>query len=346
MPTPYVDGQPADTAIPPLVRFGLDPDADLVYRTLATFGSATARALSRDLGMPVRRVDDALEALSDVGAAYRLPQVGRSRPCWCPAPPEAVLRELTARRRLAARQRIAPAVLPYVVHELGPQLQHLPSREAVRARMARLVGLVRREHLAIHTEMSFEPSVASAAAAMDKTLFERKVGVRVLGVQPSDVAALISPGEHNSAFSYREAPSVPLKMFILDRRVALFPVDQSNHDKGYLETTQEPVVRALVALFEQHWQAAWDPMEAYMPAISLTPREQALIALLVAGHTDLTAAQELQISERTVSTIMRSLMDRVGVENRFQLGVALGALRAAPPPPGLIKPPAPAAPQD
>jgi len=72
-----------------------------------------------------------------------------------------------------------------------------------------------------------------------------------------------------------------------------------------------------------------------MPDLSLTPRERALIGLLVTGHTDAIAARELHISERSVTSIMRSLMDRVGVSNRFQLGVALGTLRIAPAPPGL-----------
>ena len=72
-----------------------------------------------------------------------------------------------------------------------------------------------------------------------------------------------------------------------------------------------------------------------MPDLSLTPRERALIGLLVTGHTDAMAARELHISERSVTSIMRSLVDRVGVSNRFQLGVALGTLRIAPAPPGL-----------
>jgi len=72
-----------------------------------------------------------------------------------------------------------------------------------------------------------------------------------------------------------------------------------------------------------------------MPDLSLTPRERALIGLLVTGHTDAMAARELHISERSVTSIMRSLMDRVGVSNRFQLGVALGTRRIAPAPPGL-----------
>jgi DNA-binding NarL/FixJ family response regulator len=41
----------------------------------------------------------------------------------------------------------------------------------------------------------------------------------------------------------------------------------------------------------------------------------------------------MRISTRSVTKIMRNLMDRLGVENRFQLGLALGAARAAHPMP-------------
>jgi LuxR family transcriptional regulator, transcriptional regulator of spore coat protein len=70
-----------------------------------------------------------------------------------------------------------------------------------------------------------------------------------------------------------------------------------------------------------------------MAQLHLTARERSLIRLLAMGHTDATAARELQISPRSVSNILRSLMDQLGVENRFQLGLALGALRMAETPP-------------
>ncbi len=66
-----------------------------------------------------------------------------------------------------------------------------------------------------------------------------------------------------------------------------------------------------------------------MPKITLSDRERALIALLAEGHTDVTAAEQLQISARSVTNILRGLMDRLGVENRFQLGLALGIMRKA-----------------
>jgi DNA-binding CsgD family transcriptional regulator len=62
--------------------------------------------------------------------------------------------------------------------------------------------------------------------------------------------------------------------------------------------------------------------------MKLSHREQAICALLAAGHTDASTASLLGISSRTIAYTLRALMDRVGVHNRFQLGLALGAYEA------------------
>jgi LuxR family transcriptional regulator, transcriptional regulator of spore coat protein len=70
-------------------------------------------------------------------------------------------------------------------------------------------------------------------------------------------------------------------------------------------------------------------MESRVPKITLSGRERDLVSLLAQGHTDTSAAAILHISPRSVTNILRNLMDRLGVENRFQLGLALGFLRKA-----------------
>lgn len=75
------------------------------------------------------------------------------------------------------------------------------------------------------------------------------------------------------------------------------------------------------------------PVDQRDCGLLLSPREHRLISLLWAGHTDASAAHRMGISPRTVTNILRSLMDRTGVNNRFQLGVVLGshfALRHTP----------------
>ena len=64
-----------------------------------------------------------------------------------------------------------------------------------------------------------------------------------------------------------------------------------------------------------------------MPRITLSERERELVSLLSQGHTDQEAAKRLGVSPRSVTNLVRGLMDRFGVDNRFQLGLALGLLR-------------------
>jgi DNA-binding NarL/FixJ family response regulator len=58
----------------------------------------------------------------------------------------------------------------------------------------------------------------------------------------------------------------------------------------------------------------------------LSPREQAIIGLLAAGATDAAAATRLNLSVRTIAYTIRDLMERFGVQTRFQLGLVLGSL--------------------
>jgi DNA-binding CsgD family transcriptional regulator len=323
---------------PSLVPWGVSPDADLVYRTLVSFGPAAATDLERSLGMSRRRVVAALDELAAAGAARSGPVAARRGVIWTPRPPGEVIADRRRARLRLVRTGPQEAREPL---PLGDDLRHLPSRAATRDRLAELVRIARHEHLAINTEPRFDTESSRSAAPMDRTLISHGVRVRVLGVQPPDRRWLSAPAEKPDVPrpEYREAPSVPMKLIVVDRKVALFPVAPADFSRGYLEVAQPPVVSALVALFERHWETAQPPQEHTLYDIALEPRERSLVELLARGHTDASAARELRISARSVSYILRGLMDRLGVDNRFQLGLALGAMRSAqphepaPPPP-------------
>jgi DNA-binding CsgD family transcriptional regulator len=332
--------------VPSLVRWGCTPDADLVYRELVHGGPRPAGDIARRLGLPTRRVRDALQELDAVQAVGALPGGGATRADrrWRPRPQREVLAHLTARR-------IRPAGLPapirqqlYLVSSLidvpvyeDREVRHLPTRTATRRRLTELAAVERTEHMAINTERVFDSESVRAGARNDRALLDHGVHVRVLGLQPAtQVPAYRGTGEPgHPRWSYREAATVPLKLLVIDRAVALFPADPLNLERGYLEVARPSVVHALAALFDRQWAIARDPREDDMPHISLTTRERSLIHLLAQGHTDATAARELHISPRSVTNTLRALMDQLGVENRFQLGLALGALRVVETPSGL-----------
>ncbi|WP_412543331.1 LuxR C-terminal-related transcriptional regulator [Longispora sp. K20-0274] len=329
--------------VPSLVRWGRSPDADLVYRTIVTCGPRTAAVLARSLGLPLRRVRDALAELDTVRAVT----TDHERR-WAARPPDQVVAELRRDRfRLVDpddQARRHQHLVGPLVGVLGTGIRHLPSRQAARDRLAALVAVERHEHLVMNTEQSITPEVARAAIPIHRTLLARGVRTRAIAPPPADGDTL-RPEIRDLArlrVEGRESLTVPMKLFLIDRRVALFPVVPHDYDRGFLEISQPPVVEALVAQFERHWEQANRPEEHPMSQIVLSAREQALIALLVQGHTDLTAARELRIGVRTVTKILRGLMDRLEVDNRFQLGLALGTLRAARLPPRTPAPGAPA----
>jgi DNA-binding CsgD family transcriptional regulator len=361
MPPPQVIGVPRGVAVPSLVRWGLPVDADLVFRALATLGPRTEHALAVELGLSRQRVADAVADLRAAGAADDRAG-GRSTPVWHTRPPADVIAGLRARRmrlvdpgaqadrhhglvrlltdRLgSAGIAVAPASLGGT---LGDHVRFYPNRRLARARQTELGQAQRFDRLVINTEQSFEPAVAAVALPNMRRMVERDIRFRILGPPPVD-GDLYRPGEefvNDTTYRYREAPRMPLKVIVMDRRTAFFPIDALDHDRGFLEVDHPVVVGVLIDVFERHWAEATDPRRYGVPRIQLSDRERRLVDLLAEGHTDVTAAEQLRISARSISYMIRSLMDRVGVENRFQLGLALGTMRAAAPPP-LTDPAAP-----
>ena len=94
------------TAIPTLTRWGVTPEADLVYRALVEFGPQILGDLSRSLGLASARVRVALDELAEVDAARPGLRPGRVRRPdqarqWAAAAPERATAVLRA-RHLAA----------------------------------------------------------------------------------------------------------------------------------------------------------------------------------------------------------------------------------------------------
>jgi DNA-binding CsgD family transcriptional regulator len=319
---------------PSLAHWGLSADADLMYRYLLAFEPRAAGQLEQALGLSRRRVANGLDELLSVGAVTG----GGRHARWRPRKPDEVIPALRLRRHGRSRpaQRRAPVQgLPPSMVALDDGIRHIPTRALTRSRLADLVGIVRHEHLAMQPEPAYDAESARPAVSMDRTLLSRGVRMRVIGVPAldgGDVLAAHGRRADEPRPDYREVTDVPAKLIVMDRRVAFMPVTADNLEHGYLEITQDAVVSALVTLFERHWVAAGPSREQGMSRLSLSAREQALVALLAHGHTDATAAEAMHVSRRTVSNTLRDLMDRLGVENRFQLGLAIGALGVGPPP--------------
>jgi len=329
------------SAVPPMVHWGWSATADLVYRTIVGSGPATAAEVERRLGMTAGRVAAALSELSAAAAvSVGANPTGRDA-IWRPTPPAEVLAGLRRQRPAAVRPgRTDPAyaglakVLLDEPTVLDDGIRHLSTRSLARTRLAQLNAVVRHEHLAMTPETTFDAESARSAVPMDRMVLSRGARMRVLGsTNPTQPDPLVQygrePGEPSP--EYRENTTMPMKLIVVDRTIALFPVEPTDLERGYLEVSRPSVVAELVNLFERQWESADVAKEHTLPKIVLGPRERALIAILAEGHSDATAARKLQISRRSVTYALRTLMDQLGVENRFQLGLALGAIGAAQP---------------
>ncbi|AGL17581.1 helix-turn-helix transcriptional regulator [Actinoplanes sp. N902-109] len=312
--------------VPVLTRWGVSADADLVYRALVQLDPRDAAGLARELGMPSRRVRDAIDELVALGAVAPGPGVVR------PAAVDAVVGRLRQPRRRAIGDRPEESWRRHIaaVDGLGPLAAATVrrwSRAAARSRAAQLIAAERYEHLAINTEEVFSAESLSAARPLDRSMLDRGIRLLVVERPPLD-GDLGVPGRSVADIPeghYRQAEEVPLKLMVFDRRVAFFPADPLDLERGYVEVAEPDGVARCCALFYQLWATGRDPFREGVAPIELSTRERTLLRLLAAGHTDVTAAAAMGISPRAVSYAMRALMDRSGVENRFQLGLLLGA---------------------
>ncbi|MCW6007234.1 LuxR C-terminal-related transcriptional regulator [Micromonospora sp. CPCC 205371] len=342
----------------------MTPDADLGYRALSMLGPRTVARLARELGMSQTRVSQALDELVAVEAvrSARTAANGGQRPTdglvWEAVALERVLDTLRQRRRPDSalerwRRHVATVSGVGLTTLTDASVRRWPTRAEARQRAASLIAAERHEHLTINTEEVFDAEATTAALPLDNSILARGIRLRVLGLPRKD-------GDRLHAYAtvlgraggmYRELAPLPLKLMVFDRRVAFLPSDPLDLEKGYVEVADTEVVRALAGMFDRLWADGTDPRKQGVSPIDPSNREQAVVRLLAMGYTDQSAAQELRLSVRTVAYTMRHLMDRLGVENRFQLALLLGAAGAAPQPPrhgdtGAQGPPTPPSPEE
>jgi DNA-binding CsgD family transcriptional regulator len=227
-----------------------------------------------------------------------------------------------ARHRL--RQQLAtPAELG--LPPATARLQLITGITRCRARLLELIGAEQHEHLVMNPDLVFTEEAVRAAAPAHRLLVDRSITVMEVGVPPApgDATGELVGALAASGAQFRDLPDIPTKIMIFDRTTAVVRWDPGNPQR-LLEVTDRSTVTALVGLFFRHWERAEE--HRARNAMDLTPRELAIVRLMAAGHTDAATAAELGLSLRTIAYTTRNLMSRLGVQNRFQLGLVLGNL--------------------
>ncbi|MFD5598091.1 LuxR C-terminal-related transcriptional regulator [Streptomyces griseorubiginosus] len=123
----------------------------------------------------------------------------------------------------------------------------------------------------------------------------------------------------------RTLDEVTERLIIVDRTVAFVP---ANKDRTLaLEVRHPALVSFFVTAFDRLWRLAtpMHPQAVHPPTLNgVTPRQRAIAALLVEGHTDAVIADRLGMNIRTARVHIAKLATTLGSESRAQLGYLIG----------------------
>src|SRR6266545_916576 len=205
-------------------------------------------------------------------------------------------------------------------------VEFLESGAIVRARLVALERTCRYELLSAVSHTRHTAADIAYARRLDtrslrrglqmRTLYSHKIHGNAVGVRYLEELARPANSE------VRVATDVPMQLLVVDRQIAIVPVDPRQPDHGALVVRTTTLVTALVALFEHTWHDA-TPSGGAPDQIDLA--ERAILRCLLAGHTDTSAARRLGISARTVRRHVGSMMERTGARSRFDLGARAAA---------------------
>ncbi len=210
----------------------------------------------------------------------------------------------------------------------SPRIQTVHgSRNQLWDTITRLRAQTRREILSLDdtrylVAQQVPESIQLRGPATLRSALRRGVAVR----QVTSRAGLLADRQlraivHRAGGQARVVARVPAKLSILDRRVALIPVNTTVLADGFQILRDPEAVATLVALHQSLWRTGAPPEE---PA-ELPPHLAVILAALADGEPDDMTSRRLGLSPRTYSRRIAELTTFFGVHTRFQ--IALEAAR-------------------
>jgi sugar-specific transcriptional regulator TrmB len=317
---------------PALEVMGVGALEERADRLLLRHEGLSSAELARRLGLASRRIAGVLRALGEKGMVSHTPD---RPPRYFAAPPDVAVEALIAasQREEEQRQRRARAAIATlgaagagaVVRD--GRLVEILSPSATAQLFVHMHRTVREELLSL----TRAPMLVSNVDEPDHLLFEAlSRGVRCRALIDSDLLSMPGWTEHmrdNAARGEecRIAASLPFKLVIADRRMAIIPLDLGRPGGPVLLVRPSSLLDALCEIFEMLWRAATPYTVA--PDADAGARD-ALLSLLTSGLNDKAIQLELGISHRTLARRISALMKELGAATRCQLGF-LAAQRAA-----------------
>ena len=316
---------------------GLDATEEGAYRRLVALPSASAEDLAEVMTSSLPALATALSALEDKGLVAR----STSQPGHFVASPPAlalgsliVQREEEIRRAQLELGRLTEQYRGSVADRTGTDVVDVVrGSRAVADRFAQMQRGASTEVVAlVKTSVAVvtaEENTTSEDLAVARGVAYRVVLERSAFEQPGFIDRVvdsISAGE-----SVRVTDSLPLRLVIADRSLALLPLAPSSTDAGggALLVHESGLLDALLHLFDLVWVSANEVVPSasgvsFVDTDRIDEVDARILTLLLAGLTDQAIGGQLGMSLRTVQRRVAGLMDRARVVRRFQLGPVAG----------------------
>ncbi|MEU2420118.1 helix-turn-helix transcriptional regulator [Streptomyces sp. NPDC007851] len=170
-------------------------------------------------------------------------------------------------------------------------------------------------------------AATAAARDRDQAILDRGARVRALYQHTLRHVPEVYGGfeEIRGDFEARALDELPDRLIVIDRAVAFVPADADG--SLALEVRHPALLTYFVTTFDRLWRLATPiyPDVAHRPTVGgVTPRQRAIAALLVEGHTDAVIAERLGMNVRTARDHIARLAATLGSDSRAQLGYLIG----------------------
>ncbi|MBB6188442.1 integrase arm-type DNA-binding domain-containing protein [Rhodanobacter sp. MP7CTX1] len=312
----------------PLEALGIDELEESAYRTLLTHGIATAKEIANALVLTPRKSQQLLDGIASKGLASHSPERPRR---YIPVPPELAIEALVGQRQVVLER--ARSAIP----ELKKQAANSASARDPEQPVEVITSYAALGQILAQLRQTVQEEVIGFQRApwlyrKDASRPEVRLGVRTRSI--SDAGYIALPGalatlqsEVKRGEEARVFPVLPIKMIVVDRRIALIPLNVEDQGGPTLLVRAPSLLNALYELFEMTWARATPiaftrtgAMATGKPDTQVSEVAAQMIPLLAAGLNDKAIVYETGISIATLNRRIAELMRRFDTRTRFQLG--------------------------
>lgn len=322
--------------------------AQRVYRAVLLDPQWTPGGIAQGVGASEVAVDDALRQLGAVGLVAPSPA---SASGYAAVDPDAALtrlfaienRQLTRHQEEVAQTRDAIAVIMRDFLDIraaqrnAVEIEEMRDPAQINAFLDDIASLVREEEWGMHVGSPPPVEVVDDMLLRDKAVLSAGISMRALYLRRHAQDPFMAGYLEELALAgvqVRVATHLPFRMLLIDQDLALVPINPADSSQGAFAIRGGELVRSLRAVYEHCWISA-APFETASgrPAqdestgqgdAALSPSEEVIVRLLADGAKDDAIARRLGVSTRTLSRMISALLERLGVQTRFQAALEIG----------------------